>query len=320
MEEQTLRYYIKIFSILFIFIFIILLVYFYILLNKNISFTQDQFSIEKGEKLEQVIKNNIKNLSIIDINLIKIYYRINNIINKKFIHYGEFNNENLNSLIEFLNLIYEPGNVLNKITIVEGWSSNNLKNEFLKYFKNPIHIPYENIIADTYYFDKHTSFDKFIKDINRINKLYFDSYKNSELLNKYSQKEIMIIGSLIEKEGFDTEDKKMISSVILNRLNRNMKLQIDATVLYAITNGKYDLKRKLLLSDLKIEHPYNTYLIKALPPKPISYVGKKTLDLIFENYKSDFLFYFYNNSLKRHIFSKTYNEHKKKLSEYRNKK
>ncbi len=320
MEEQTLRYYIKIFSILFIFIFIILFVYFYILLNKNILFTQDQFSIEKGEKLEQVIKNNVKNLSIIDINLIKIYYRINNIINKKFIHYGEFNNENLNSLIEFLNLIYEPGNVLNKITIVEGWSSNNLQNEFLKYFKNPIHIPYENIIADTYYFDKHTSFDKFIKDIYRINKLYFDSHKNSELLNKYSQKEIMVIGSLIEKEGFDTEDKKLITSVILNRLNRNMKLQIDATVLYAITNGKYDLKRKLLLSDLKIEHPYNTYLIKGLPPKPISYVGKKTLDLIFENYKSDFLFYFYNNSLKRHIFSKTYNEHKKKLSEYRNKK
>ena len=320
MEEQTLRYYIKIFSILFIFIFIIFFSYFYILLNKNISFTKDQFVIEKGEKLEQVLKNNVKNLSIIDINLIKMYYRINNLVNKKFIHYGEFSNENLNSLIEFLNLIFEPGNVLNKITIVEGWSSNNLKNEFSKYFKNPIYIPYENIIADTYYFDKHTSFDTFIKNIYGINKLYFDRFKKSELLKKYSQKEIMVIGSLIEKEGFDTEDKKMISSVIFNRLNKNMKLQIDATVLYAITNGKYDLKRKLLLSDLKIKHPYNTYFIHGLPPKPISYVGKKTLDLIFENYKSDFLFYFYNNSLKKHIFSKTYNEHKKKLSDYRNKK
>ena len=74
----------------------------------------------------------------------------------------------------------------------------------------------------------------------------------------------MVIGSLIEKEGFDTEDKKMISSVIFNRLNKNMKLQIDATVLYAITNGKYDLKRKLLLSDLKIEHPYNIYFLKHI--------------------------------------------------------
>ena len=56
----------------------------------------------------------------------------------------------------------------------------------------------------------------------------------------------MIIGSLIEKEGLDEEDKKKISSVIFNRLNKNMKLQIDATVLYAITNGKYNLNRKLL--------------------------------------------------------------------------
>ena len=60
------------------------------------------------------------------------------------------------------------------------------------------------------------------------------------------------------------------------------------------------------------------YMTSAgLPPKPISYVGKETLDIIFENYKTDFLFYFFNNSLKRHIFSKTYIEHKKKLNEYK---
>ena len=130
----------------------------------------------------------------------------------------------------------------------------------------------------------------------------------------------MIIGSIIEKEGLGLEDKKNISSVIFNRLNKKMKLQIDATVIYALTEGEYSLNRKLLLKDLKTEHPYNTYLFKGLPPKPISYVGKKTIDLIFENYKTDFLFYFFNNSLNRHIFSKTFAEHKKKLNEYRYKK
>ena len=97
-----------------------------------------------------------------------------------------------------------------------------------------------------------------------------------------------------------------------------MKLQIDASVIYAITDGKYNLNRKLLLKDLKVNHPFNTYHIYGLPPKPISYVGKKTLDLIFENYKSDFLFYFFNNSLNRHIFSKSFEEHKTKLNDYRN--
>ena len=72
--------------------------------------------------------------------------------------------------------------------------------------------------------------------------------------------------------------KKKISSVIFNRLKKNMKLQIDATVLFALTNGEYDLDRNLTLRDLKINHPYNTYFIRGLPPKPIAYVGTKTID------------------------------------------
>ena len=160
------------------------------------------------------------------------------------------------------------------------------------------------------------------KIINKLktNKLkYFKNNFKNELFNHYSENELLIIGSLIEKEGLDENDKRLISSVIFNRLNKRMKLQIDATVLFALTNGRYDLERKLLISDLKIDHPFNTYMYKGLPPKPISYVGKKTLDIIFENNKSDFLFYFFNNSLNRHIFSKTFNEHKNKLNEYRNK-
>ena len=130
----------------------------------------------------------------------------------------------------------------------------------------------------------------------------------------------MIIGSLLEKEGFDEEDKKIISSVIFNRLKKGMRLQIDATVLYSITNGNYDLGRKLLLTDLKIKHPFNTYVNKGLPPKPISYVGRKTLDIVFENYNTEFLFYFFDKSLNRHVFSKNFYEHKEKLNEYRSKK
>ena len=139
------------------------------------------------------------------------------------------------------------------------------------------------------------------------------------MLKKFSFEEILIIGSLLEKEGLDNQDKKQIFSVIINRLNKNMKLQIDATVIYAITEGNYNLNRKLLISDLSIDHPFNTYKNYGLPPKPISYVGKKTLDIIFENNKTDFLFYFFDYSLNKHIFSKTYGDHIKKLNEYRNK-
>ena len=96
-----------------------------------------------------------------------------------------------------------------------------------------------------------------------------------------------------------------------------MKLQIDATVIYAITEGKYNLDRNLSYNDLKINNNYNTYHIYGLPPQPISYVGLKTIELIFENYKTNYLFYFYDTFEKKHIFSKNYKNHIKKLNEYR---
>ena len=129
----------------------------------------------------------------------------------------------------------------------------------------------------------------------------------------------MIIGSLLEKEGLDYNDKKKIYSVIMNRLNKKMKLQIDATVIYSLTNGYGNLNRKLTYNDLKIEHDFNTYYTYGLPPEPISYVGYKTIELIFENYKTDYLFYFYNSFENKHVFSISYKNHLTKLNEYRSK-
>ena len=151
--------------------------------------------------------------------------------------------------------------------------------------------------------------------------LYFkNKFKSHHLSEKYSLNEIFVIGSLLEKEGIDYEDKKKIYSVIMNRLKLNMKLQIDATVIFSLTGGKTDLGRKLTYADLKIDNPYNTYKNYGLPPGPISYVGHKTIELIFEDYKTEFLFYFYNSFENKHIFSLNYKDHLKKLNEYRSKK
>ncbi|MDC3075587.1 endolytic transglycosylase MltG, partial [Pelagibacteraceae bacterium] len=213
----------------------------------------------------------------------------------------------------------KPSNVLSKITIVEGWTQYQLNNELSKYFSDFHVIPYQDIIADTYFLQNNTDFNTFLDKLYKNKENYFKKIKNNELFKYYNENEIMIIGSLLEKEGLDQEDKKKIYSVIINRLNKKMKLQVDATVLYAITNGKFDLDRKLLRSDLKFDHSFNTYIHNGLPPQPISYVGRKTLDILFENNKTDFLFYFFNYTLRRHIFSKTFKEHKKKLNEYRKK-
>ena len=92
---------------------------------------------------------------------------------------------------------------------------------------------------------------------------------------------------------------------------------LSAIALFLISKIKYKINRNLNYSDLKIDNPFNTYKINGLPPQPISYVGSKTIELIMENYKTNYLFYFYDTFEKKHIFSKNYKNHIKKLNEYR---
>jgi len=319
LEEQILLSYLKVFSIILIFVSILVLIFISNTLNKKIILINNSFEIKKGEKFENVI-DNIKNFSDFEKNTLKLYNYSQNLFFNKFIHFGDFYIKNDVSAIEFVITIYKPSNNYNKITIIEGWSKDKLNSELLKYFKDFREIDYNNIIADTYFFEKNIDFKIFLNKLKKTKTKYFNKYINHKLLKSFSKDEIIIIGSLIEKEGLDVDDKKNIASVIFNRLNKKMRLQIDATVLYAITDGKFNLDRSLTLKDLKFNHSYNTYLFDGLPPKPISYVGRETLDIIFENYSTDFLFYFFNYSLNRHIFSKTYEEHLKKLNDYRNSK
>ena len=98
-----------------------------------------------------------------------------------------------------------------------------------------------------------------------------------------------------------------------------MKLQIDASVIASLTEGKFKLNRSLTIKDLKYDHPLNTYIIKGIPEEMICYVGQETVELLLENPKSNFLFYFFNILENKHIFSKNYESHRKQLNEYRKK-
>ncbi len=317
MGEQILLYYLKVFKNLILVLFIIFSFFIIYVLNKNIELNKNQFEVYKGSTITEVIEKNFTRFNSLEKIIFKFTYILNELVYDKTIHYGNFSvNDNI-TYLDFLNVISKPSNILNKITIVEGWTKEDLNKELYKHFKKNINIEYTDILADTYYFDNYSSIEDFYDKILKFKKNYFQNKRlnNSSLI--FNNDEIIIIGSLIEKEGLDYYDKKKISSVIMNRLKKNMKLQIDATVIYSLTNGNFKLNRSLKLKDLKINHPFNTYKYKGLPPKPISFVGTKTIDIIFEDYNTEYLFYFFNNSLRKHIFSKNYEDHKKKLNDYR---
>ena len=119
-----------------------------------------------------------------------------------------------------------------------------------------------------------------------------------------SEYEIFIIASLVEAESKIDEDRALVSSVIRNRINIGMPLQIDSTVLY----GLGERKNQVLLTDLQVDSLYNTYKYKGLPPTPISSFGVKSLKAVYENLNTNFIYYLLTDKNGDMTFTDSYAE------------
>jgi UPF0755 protein len=113
----------------------------------------------------------------------------------------------------------------------------------------------------------------------------------------------LIIASLIETEVLLDEERPTVSSVVHNRLELGMKLDIDATVLYAL--GTRDISQ----FDREVDSPYNTYVVNGLPPTPIASPGKASLDAAAAPEDTEFLFYVLSDLEGHHAFATTIEEH-----------
>ena len=114
----------------------------------------------------------------------------------------------------------------------------------------------------------------------------------------------LVMASLVEAEAGTDEDRPLIASVINNRLERGMPLQIDATVLYAME----DRGRSPTLQDLQFESPYNTYLIAGLPPTPIGAAGAKSIEAVIDPADTDYLYYVLTSEDGAHSFFSDYDD------------
>ena len=312
MEEQILRYYLSLFSLL------VLLYLIFIIFFKNINTVDNIIKINKGENTLSITNKIVYNQNYFDQNIFKLTILLADKYYKP-INYGQFIIKKNSNFLEILKIITKKSNYDYKITIIEGWEKFQLDNYLSSYYQNYATIPYSDLIANTYIINSSNSISDLKKHLISYKKKFFYKYKDNKLIKKYGIKNILILSSLVEKEAKNKEDKLLISSVIFNRLNKKMRLQIDASVIASITEGKFKLNRSLKTKDLKYDHPLNTYIIEGIPKEMICYVGQETIELLLENPKSDFLFYFYNILEKKHIFSKNYESHRKLLNEYRKK-
>jgi peptidoglycan lytic transglycosylase G len=105
-------------------------------------------------------------------------------------------------------------------------------------------------------------------------------------------RQIVIIASLIETEAKLKEERPLIASVIYNRLNKNISLGIDSTLIYASKlAGKWRNDGKVYLSDVNRRSPYNTRIFSGLPPGPIGSPGESSIDAALNPAQTDYLFY-----------------------------
>ena len=138
----------------------------------------------------------------------------------------------------------------------------------------------------------------------------------SEKVPFKTPQEAIIMASVVEKETGKAIERPRIASVFFNRLKNNIKLQSDPTVIYAVTDGKMDLKRALTYKDLKVKHPYNTYVIYGLPEGPIANPGRAALEAVLNPLDTKDV-YFVADGKGGHVFAETYEEHQKNVQKWR---
>lgn len=174
------------------------------------------------------------------------------------------------------------------------------------------------LLPETYYFTAGTSaLDIFVRAHNDMQAYLADGWQNRALDLPYDNAyEALIMASIIEKETGLASERPRISGVFVNRLRQNMRLQTDPTVIYGMGESfDGDIRRK----DLRTPTPYNTYVIKGLPPTPIAMPSKLAIDAALNPMETEDL-YFVAKGDGSHKFSKTLAEHNRAVRQYQLKK
>ena len=177
-------------------------------------------------------------------------------------------------------------------------------------------------IPNTYEFFWNTSAIQFRERIlKEFDRFWKDSRIEKSKKVNLNPIEVMTLASIVQKETPKVDERPTIAGVYLNRLERNMKLQADPTVVYTIKKRDgFDTKiRRVLYKDLRIKSPYNTYVYRGLPPAPIVTPDISAIEAVLNPQKHSFIYFVADVSNPGyHLFSRTNAEHNRKKRQYTN--
>ena len=164
------------------------------------------------------------------------------------------------------------------------------------------------LFPETYRFSHKVTSEETLKAMVDQFKARFAKLKEAHPIRKdWRVSQIVILASIVEKEVKIPQERPLVASVLINRLERGMSLACDPTIIYALKlAGNYD--GNIRKADLEIDSPYNTYIHAGFPPGPIANPGEDSLKAVLEPQKTDFL-YFVSRNDGTHQFSKDFQSH-----------
>lgn len=211
------------------------------------------------------------------------------------------------------------------VTIIEGLR----KEEIAQILSKSFNIPETEFIKtakegylfpDTYLIPKDATAGSVIDILNaNFNRKFDTDLKADAIQKRISEKDVIILASLVEREARGDEDRREVAGILLKRLKKDWPLQIDATVQYALGYQPLEKtwwKKNLTEDDLKIESNYNTYKNQGLPPGAICNPSLSSIKAVLEADENTPYWFYLSDTKGIMHYSKTIEEHEANVEKY----
>jgi len=280
------------------------------------------FIVRGGAGTNEIAANLERNNIISDSRVFRVLSRV--YLDGETLKAGEYEIKAGASMREIVELLKSGKSILYSVSVPEGLT---VKQVFKRLAEDPVlegdlpaELPPEgSLMTDTYKFSRGTKRADILHQMLDAQKTLIDQIwqRRDPDLPISTREEFVTLASIVEKETGRADERSRVASVFLNRLEKGMRLQSDPTIIYGIFGGEgKPTDRPIFQSDLEKKTPFNTYIIKGLPPTPIANPGRAALEAVANPSRTADL-YFVADGTGGHVFAETLDEHNQNVRRWR---
>lgn len=280
------------------------------------------FIVKSGLGVKEIAANLERNGIVSDSRVFRLLSRV--YLDGETLKAGEYEIKAGASMREIIELLKSGKSILYSVSVPEGLT---VKQVFRRLSDDPVlegdlpvELPAEgSLMPDTYKFSRGTKRADIVQQMAAAQKNLIDQIweRRDADLPITSREEFVTLASIVEKETGKADERSRVASVFLNRLEKGMRLQSDPTIVYGLFGGDgKPSDRPIFQSDLEKQTPYNTYIIKGLPPTPIANPGRAALEAVANPSRTSDL-YFVADGTGGHVFAETLDEHNQNVRRWR---